>query len=200
MNIGRDGYILETSESQDELYGNLYIGKTFEVKSLEDAVKINIAMKATSINWKEFAGRKIETYTSLFSVIKKDSFVILFYTGFIASLVVLYISPSILNGILAAIYTVLLIYRLFFKKKNFGTVLNSLDKPVPFSMISLYGEQEPDRRISFAVSDVVGRYFLLAKNGNYLMGVKGQELNGNKFSKMFRVTVEGGILTQDVIV
>ena len=110
----------------------------------------------------------------------------------------LYFFPSMINASIAAVYGTIALYRIFFKTKSFGTVVNKFDKPVPFSMVSLYSLEDPSRRVAFTASDVLGRYYLLVKDGYYNMKVQGQELNGKSFVRTLRVSAKRGIIKEDV--
>lgn len=199
LQVAKNKYELYAKDEVDELYGDLYTGKPFTIKEGE-MVKMNIAMETTSIDWKEFVQRKLAAYTSLWSVIKKDFFVILFYTGFIASAAILYFSPTILNLAIILIYLAMMIYNFFFKAKSFGMITNQEKKPVPFAVISFYQEDQPDQRIAFAVSDVFGRYYQLIQNGTYLMKVQGQSISGQPFVKTLGIEVREGVAREDVVV
>src|SRR5665647_202992 len=163
LQISKKGYALKQDNRQDEFYGSLYTGGLVEIRQNE-MLKTSLAMQALNINWQDFAERKIAAYTSLFSVIKKDFFIIIFYVGFLAAIATTYFSPTLSNGIFLAAYVILASFYLLFKTKSFGIISNKLNKPVPFSMISLYAENDPSRRIAFTVSDVLGRYYLLVED------------------------------------
>ncbi len=192
------GYKLNTSSNEDMLYGTTYTGGNINIKEGQ-IEKINISLTATSINWQNFAKRKIAAYTSTFAIIKRDFFIVLFYTGFVIGLGIALMFPSPLNVVLLAIYLVLLGYQLFFKKNHYGLVKNSqTGKPVPFAMVALYREDDPHRRIAFAVSDVLGRYYLLAENGSYLAKFSGNTLGGQSFEKTIRVKVNDGMVREEI--
>jgi hypothetical protein len=199
LKVSRNNYEIEKGQTQDEFYGDIYDGESFAIIQNEMAKK-NIAMKIKDVNWKNFAQRKVAAYTSIFSIFKKNFFIILFYVGFIVTGGAVYISPTVINIVLFVVYGGIVVHHIFFKDKSFGNITDEMNKPIPFAIVSLYDEQEPARRISFAVSDVVGRYYLLAKNGFYLMKVQGQEFGGHSFVKTFKVNVKDGVVKNDITV
>ncbi|MFA7209708.1 MAG: fibronectin type III domain-containing protein [Parcubacteria group bacterium] len=198
--IAKDNYELVDTSKFDEFYGELYDGHPINVLP-GGMVTQNIALRATGIDWMEEARRKIEAQNSIWTLVKKDSLVVLFYVGLIATVSNFYFNPpAISNSVLLFIYGGLFIARIFFTPKSFGTVNNGLKKPVPFTMISFYDPQNPVRRLAFTISDILGRYYLLIKNGSYLMKVQGQELGGRTFNKMFKVDVKDGVAKEDIVV
>ncbi|MDP1884028.1 MAG: carboxypeptidase regulatory-like domain-containing protein, partial [Candidatus Moranbacteria bacterium] len=198
--IAKDSYELVNTDKSDEFYGELYDGNPINVLS-GGMVTRNIALRATSIDWMEEARKKIEDQNSVWTLVKKDSLAILFYVGFIATAANFYFNPpSISNSVLLFIYVSLLATRIFFIPKSFGTIQNGSKNPVPFAMVSFYDPQESVRRLAFTVSDILGRYYLLIKNGSYLMKVQGQELDGRPFNKLFKVEVRDGVAKEDVVV
>lgn len=198
MRISRQNYTFDRSEKESSLYGDLYAGEEINV-SENQIEKMSIAMCSTTVDWKDFARRKIAAYMSVFSVIKRDFSIILFYAGFIISGGIVFMFRTPLNIVIFGVYVCLLAYQLFFKKKAYGIITHAqTGKPVPFAMVAIYDENEPQRRVAFAVSDVLGRYYLLAKNGNYLAKISGNLLGGERFEKTIRANVTDGIVRVDV--
>lgn len=198
VSVFKNNYKLETRESMDSLYGNVYTGNVLYIG--EGRVeKINIALGNTKIDWHDFAKRKIASLNSAFSIFKRDFFISLFYSGAIISAGIALMFPSVINFIIVAIYVLLIVYQIFFKKKSFGTVTQlQSGKPIPFAVISLYNENDLEKRVKFAVSDVLGRYYLLIENGDYVIKVSGTSLDGNKVEKAFSAKIKEGIIKSDL--
>jgi hypothetical protein len=199
LQVSKKGYTLKQDNPNDEFYGTLYTGQTINV-SQNQPVITSIAMQNNDINWQDFAQRKIDAYTSIFGIFKKYSFLILFYLGFAASLASTYHNPTKLSFAITIAYILIAIWKIFFKTTNYGVITNKENKPVPFSMISLYGKDNPNQRIAFTVSDVLGRYTMLVKDGFYTLKIKGSQLGGNPFSKEVQVYAEKGIVRENVMV
>ncbi|HCU71088.1 MAG TPA: hypothetical protein DIC35_05065 [Candidatus Moranbacteria bacterium] len=197
--VFKKDYELFKDDKTDEFYGDLYDGNTFIIEDGEVA-KMSIALKANNIDWQNFSKRKIAAYNSTLSIIKKNIFAIMFYVGFIVSVGLSYISFSFFNGIMVVLYLAMIAYNFFFKTRNYGLITTKTKESIPFAVISLYGENAPQKRLTFSVSDVIGRYFVLVENGNYLMKVQGRELGGNPFSKLFPISVEKGVFKDDIII
>ena len=196
--IVKKTYELETTKMEDILYGQLYTGQAIKIEG-SDMKKINIELKTKAINWQDFAQRKIAAYTSVFSIVKRDFFLILFYAGFAVNLGIAFLYPTTLNIVFFVAYLAMLTYYSFFKKKSYGLVTNTqTSQPVPFAMLSIYDAKDAQRRVAFAVSDVLGRYFMFAKNGSYLLKASGNFLGGNHFEKMVPIEIKDGIVRSDV--
>ncbi|MEI8033754.1 MAG: SBBP repeat-containing protein [Chlorobiaceae bacterium] len=185
-------------QSEDILYGQLYDGQAIKIEGNE-MKQLNIALTTTAIDWQDFARRKITSYTSVFSVVKRDLFLILFYAGFVTNAGIVYLFPTTLNIIFLIAYLGMVVRYIFFKKKAYGLITNiQTRQPVPFAMLSIYDAMNPQRRVAFAVSDVLGRYFMFAKNGNYLLKTSGNFLGGAHFEKMVRIEIKDGVVRSDV--
>lgn len=198
LSIAKKAYDLETTERQDILYGELYVGQTIEIRE-HDAVRISIALKTSTVDWQDFARRKIDSYTSAFSVVKRDIFLILFYAGFAINAGIAYLFPTVLNLALFVLYLGMLVYSLFFRRRAYGMVTNAQTRqPVPFAMLSLYDISDSRERVSFSVSDVLGRYFMFVKNGEYHLQASGTFLGGARFEKTIRVRIKDGIVRSDI--
>jgi ELWxxDGT repeat protein len=198
INVSKDNYKLQTDQAEDSLYGEVYTGNAITIQQ-NQIENINISLRNTTIDWQDFAQRKISALTSVFSIIKRDFFLILFYAGALISTGIAIMFPSPLNITIFIIYLTLLAYQLFFKKKSYGTISHiQTGKPVPFAIVALYSEYEPQQRLKFAVSDALGRYYLLTENGSYLVKISGNLLGGQRFEKMLRTQVEDGMVRLDV--
>ncbi|MDX9913546.1 MAG: hypothetical protein RBS77_03125, partial [Candidatus Moranbacteria bacterium] len=53
------------------------------------------------------------------------------------------------------------------------------------------------QRLNFAVTDVLGRYYLLAKNGSYALKLKYIDMTGGSYEKEGVANVEKGIFKKD---
>jgi hypothetical protein len=165
----------------------------------DQVILINIAMKSMVINWEEYAKKKVRQYKSGFSSFKKYLFLALYVFGFGSTLIITYFYPSLFNFVVLGIYIILFIYQTFFKKKKHGSIETNAGNPVPFAVVSLHDEGTNEKK-RFAVTDAVGRYYLLADNGHYKMKAKGQPVSGNAFEKQGNVKVDDGIVRKDIIV
>lgn len=108
LKVSKKGYNLEKSNQQDILYDKLYVGQPIRIEK-NDAVKISIALKTTVIDWQDFARRKIASYTSVFSIVKRDVSLVLFYAGFVINAGIAYLFPTTFNIAFFAAYLVMAI-------------------------------------------------------------------------------------------
>ena len=193
----RQDYALDTSGSENIVYGNVYAGGPVTV--IENQIeKVNIALASTKINWQEFAKRTIDSYGSAFSVFKRDLLLVLYYSGFLISAGFAYLFPSPLNVFIFCVYICIFVGKLFFNQRSYGMITQAqTGKPVPFALVGVYDSEDPSRRLAFAVSDVLGRYYLLVENGAYLVKIAGNFLGGQRFEKMVTANVTDGIMKID---
>lgn len=112
-----------------------------------------------------------------------------------------YLFPTTLNISSFTAYLVLAVYYIFFKKRAYGLVTHSqTGQQVPFAMLSVYDATDSQKRVTFSVSDVLGRYFILVENGEYLLKASGNFLGGSRFEKTERIRITDGIVRSDVAV
>lgn len=161
---------------------------------------MSIALKSTRVNWREMASRRIAAARAAFFILGKTVFRVAFYVCFVISIFALYFYPSFVNAMIVGLYAVMAVYNWFMETKKYGLITNRFGKPLPFTMVGIYSPDQPDRRLAYAVSDVLGRYFVLAKRGKYLVKMQGKELEGRTFRKSFYAQSVSGALHPDVYV
>ncbi|PID51983.1 MAG: hypothetical protein CR972_04265 [Candidatus Moraniibacteriota bacterium] len=198
LSIFKKDYEMVTDIDADDLYGNVYNGGVVEM-SEEHIILVNIAMKSLAINWEEYAQKKVKQYRSSFSMFKKYFFLTLYILGFVSTCIITWFYPNTFNFVVLGIYIILFIYQVFFKKKKYGSIETDEGKPIPFAVVSLHDENSNEKK-RFAVTDAIGRYYLLADNGKYKMKAKGQPVSGEAFEKQGDVKVHDGIVRKDIIV
>jgi len=198
INIFKKNYTLDTDDIKDELYGNLYDGKEMSVDK-KHVMLSNIAMKAKDMDWQGYANRKSTQYNSKKAMFVKYSLTVIYFVGFALTGVITFFYPSIINFILLGLYIIIFAYDKFFKRRKYGIVKTREGKPIPFAVVSLY-DKTTGRKKNFAVTDSIGRYYLLVDNGLYDMKIKGQPTSGIQFEKDDSVRVTDGIVRQEIIV
>ena len=132
------------------------------------------------------------------SIIGNNILNIIFYVCFIASIGVLYLSPSLFNAAVVALYIVMLAYNLFFKVKKYGLITTRHGEPLPFTMVGVYPQSDQEKRAAFAISDILGRYFVLAKDDRYTVKIQGKKLEGQPFKKILGLNIRDGVLRRDI--
>jgi len=199
MKVTKGKYTIQKKYSVDSLYGSLYTGDTITVT--DETVALNIALDPGSFNWSVFAERLLKRYVSIFSIVKRDFFFIVYVVGFVFTSGVAIIFPSILNSIILVLYIGIFIYSVFWKKKSYGVLHNEKSKtPIPFVTLSLFREKDPEKRVAFSVTDTLGRYFILGENGRYILKIQGRTLEGNVISKSMKVVLKKGVLKEKISV
>lgn len=184
-------YSLDTSHPEDPLYGKLYTHpQEIDPASVEE---LNLALKQEKINWHEYL-RSFDQRRLLHKVLN-FIFYGIFILGAIYSLQVTIKYPHWFNYLVLAVYGFTIIYLLArgFRKK-FGTLRNQAGKPIPLAVVELY---QDNQRKYFTVTDLEGRYYLLAKNGHYTLKIKGQPISGHTFSFEKEIDIKDGILKRD---
>lgn len=152
----------------DEMYRDLYFGDYFEVLHEGDVIVKNIPLDPQGFDWNEYVKherglvKQRATRSRIFSALAN----VLFYGGFLASIVVLYLEQSALNIALVAIYVFLFILRQFvIKRPSYGRVSNH-HEPLPFGVVKVYSAKL-GTLMTTKVLDKYGRYYMLAPKGSY---------------------------------
>jgi len=196
IDVYKKDYKAVTDDSADSVYGNLYTGGEVDISG-EGVLRENIALRSLAVDWKEYADKKIAAYTSTWALVKKYLFTTFYFVGLIATIVITIFYPSVFNIVLVIINTLFFISIYFYKKKDHGTVMTNNKKPVPFAVVNLY--DKGGKKDAFAVTDVIGRYYMLADNGNYTMKTTGQSVGGKKREKSNDVHVRNQIVNEDIV-
>lgn len=196
IDMYKKDYELYAQEGHDVVYGDTYNGGKLNILG-DEVLSINIAMKSQTIDWKAYANKKVTEYTSTWSLVKKYLFTTAYFIGLLATIIITIFYPSIFNVILVIINTIFFIIIYFFKKKDHGTVETSDKKPVPFAVVNLYDKE--GKKDAFAVTDVIGRYYMLADNGKYIVKASGQSIGGQKQDVQNNVHVRDGLVDKDIV-
>lgn len=202
LSVNKGSYKLLTRHEKDVLYGALYQGGVVTLKTIHDIIEYNLALDPGNFNWSEFAQRFAKSSIPLAHVITRDLFYIVYAVGFIYTLAVAYFFPDGLNMMLAILYVILFVWFIiqhFIVGKSYGTLKDKNSRmPIAFAQIALYS-LEDNRRIAFAVTDPLGRYYLLAEDGKYIVKVGGQFEN-RLFSKENTIQIRNGSLRENFVV
>ncbi len=192
----KNNYESVMQKYEDEVYGTLYAGDEISVLDNE-VLRVNIALRSTTINWKQYANKKVIAYTSTWSLVKKYLFTTLYCIGFIATIIITFFYPSIFNIILIIINVVFFVVVYFIKKKDHGNVMLDNKKPVPFAVVNLYNKE--GKKEAFAVTDVIGRYYMLVNNGQYMLKASGQSMGEMTRQRQYEVNINDGFMNKDII-
>jgi hypothetical protein len=197
IDVYKKNYELFTDKSHDDIYGNIYNNGVITVTD-DQVLRVNIALHAPNMNWAEYADKKVKAYTGTWSLVKKYLFMSLYIIGFIATIVITIFYPSVINIILVIINTVFFMFIFLFKRKDHGQVVTADKTPIPFAVVSLY-DQETGKKDRFAVTDVIGRYYMLADNGKYTVKATGQIPGEQTQVVQDDVHVRDGLVDKDIV-
>ncbi|PIP26193.1 MAG: hypothetical protein COX31_03610 [Candidatus Moranbacteria bacterium CG23_combo_of_CG06-09_8_20_14_all_40_16] len=194
LKVSRGNYQLDITREFDSLYGQLYVNQPFAI-SRGQLININVALNLEGFNWREYTQRMIQKYTSKFALLKKYLFNVIYIAGFIYSAVIIYFFPTFLNIAFFILYVALLAYTILNNYQKYGVVVDAdTGQPVPFALVSVHNQA--GERMAFAVTDVLSRYFLLLENGDYIVKVRGQKLEGGSFNVSTPANVRRGIFKE----
>ncbi|MGW8185212.1 MAG: Ig-like domain-containing protein [Candidatus Moraniibacteriota bacterium] len=196
LEVKKGIYQIATTTKEDSLYGNIYT-QPIDFNS-GDLFHLNVALVAPNFNWHKFSQDVIRRYNSFFFKFLSYLLDAIYVAGMILSVYNVIYYPSFFNYLALAFYIGLLIFRLVFKdKKKFGIVSKKETKsPLPFTVVALH-DIVNKQRLNFAVTDVLGRYYLLAKNGSYALKLKYIDMTGGSYEKEGVANVEKGIFKKD---
>jgi len=194
-------YSMNFSESSDTLYGDLYQGNVISVHDVSQIIAENVALDPNGFDWKDFTRRVTGMYRSAIIVWLNRFLHVLFWGSFAYSAYIAYFSSNIVDLLIFLIHVLIALF-LMFSQKAFGIVSDKLNSnPVPFAQIELFlKDKGMEQRMRFAISDTMGRYYLLAPTGKYTLKVRGETLDSRIFHKEKDVFLRDGILTQNIFV
>ena len=154
---------------EDELYNNLYFGEQFILDPLNPVITKNIPMDPTGFDWNQFIKLKRKDMGfSLADPIMARVANALFILGFISSISIILIVPTILNGLVVSLYIVLGLIQTFgITPKTFGRLIDGqTGEPLAFAIVRvLYSKI--NQEIGHVVADKFGRYYSLVPKGEY---------------------------------
>jgi hypothetical protein len=162
-----------TGKNTDELYADLYFGEEIYINGEEDLVIKNIPMDAVKFNWNEFEKKNkgLLRFYSKFDLFLAKLSSILFFAGFVMSLVMIFFSSLLINYILAGFYVFVLILRfLGVRVKSPGYVFDKVGNPLSFGLVKVFSSSL-NHEIAHGVIGKTGKYYILTPNGNYYIKV-----------------------------
>ena len=190
-------------KTSDVLYDNLYFGEDLNVEEDDQVLFKNIPMDAVNFNWNEFEKAKNKKLMRFYS--KRDLLLakitnILFVLGFGSSVVLFFLSSSMLNTIVLSIYVLVLILRFFgIKPKQAGYVFDKEGNPLSFGIIRLYSNLL-NREVGHTVLGKTGKYYLLTPNGEYFIKVQ-KKIGEDKYEDIYTseaFKVKGGYVSKKI--
>ena len=131
-------------------------------------------MDPLKFDWNEFA-KKDQKLMKFYS--RRDVFIaklsnVLFYLGFLITIIAVIAQPKTYNLIILGIYILLFILRnTILRKKPFGTIVEAFNgNPLSFAVVRVFSS-ETNHEIIHKVADKTGKYYCLVPNGNYYVRI-----------------------------
>ncbi len=202
LSAGKGNYIFPSSimgdQTYDPMYDNLYYGETLEL-SRDSVITKNIPMDPVGTDWNQ--AEKVRTkrgYTTQFIQFIARATNILFFLGFVTSMISLALHQTVINIVLLSVYVLLgIIRRAGFAPRIYG-IIKIEDKPLGSAILRFWNES--GIQISKAVTDNEGRYYALVPTGKYRMSVEiPDEIGGVKpYVSGIEIEAKAGVINQEI--
>jgi hypothetical protein len=188
--------------TRDELYDNLYFGKSFEL-SENQILRYNVPLDPLEFDWNEFAKNKDKIF-SLYSRKEKLRVMVfgaLFYAGLAFAAYGTLLRPTKFNAAILAVYGAIIVFQALWKYTHKVTRLmdKATGQPIPFAIISARFAGMPTiaRKV---VSDRLGRFYLLVAPGTYDITVEEKQPDGTYalLHTMKNTRLAKGVMTEDI--
>jgi hypothetical protein len=154
----KPGYQVIFPPQTDQYYPNTYQGETLSYPK-PDKIDKNLSLQRT---------QRPPSFLSKLLISQLFSF--LFYLGFLANLLIFAFYPSYLNFFILLVYLYLaLAKKITLGRVKWGTIQNKQGKPVAFATVKL--TDQAGQLIGRAITDLQGRYLIIANAGQYLLTV-----------------------------
>lgn len=190
---------------KDDFYENLYFGETIEIKEEDSLVVRNIPMDSVGFNWNEFnksQNRELMKFYSSFEIFLSKFAKVLFYIGFIVSVIVLILNPVKISLIILLIYLLILGFKILgVRVKKPGYVLDKNGYPISFGIIKLFSKNL-NREISSSVIGKTGKYYILTPSGEFYIKVY-TKLGENEYAESYvsdSINIKKGYLDKKILI
>jgi hypothetical protein len=157
----------EPTTNEKTIYPNIYRGGLIGVAG--DTVNFDLPMDAAHPEVRTGLGKHFKITSAKMNTALVILVNTMFVTGVIFGVMSYVFEQSLLNTMLIGLILMNLVLRISgFKMKSFGTTkIRGTNKAMAFSFIAIHDMD--GQRVSFTVSDELGRYFLLAPKGDYVL-------------------------------
>ena len=190
--------------SRDEFYENLYFGDPFLVRE-GGVVHYNIPLDPLEFDWNEFAKKQDQVFQiySRSQNIRLWIFNIVFYVGLIFSLFSFVMSPVLVNGLVVAVYAVIIGFQIFWKATHKVTriISKTTGKPIPFALVRVWFSGL-NTIVKKTVADEFGRFYFLVSPGTYYITIDQKQPDGS-YVEVFRtgdLNLKRGVVKEDFLV
>lgn len=167
MNVRKSNYLFPSvklqSAARDIIYTNLYHGGSV---SVSETVAYDIPMDAKVFDWNQY--EKLRTKQTIFfsrlDVVVVQVFDILFFVGAIAMVLQFINAINLYTGLLALMYLILFVMRIYSGKPALYGVITQGGRPLPYAIVKVF---QQGREVTSRVTDDKGRYIALLHPGIY---------------------------------
>lgn len=185
-------------QTYDPMYDNLYYGENLEL-SKDSVITKNIPMDPTNTDWnQQEKSRTKRGYTTDTVQFIARATNVLFFIGFVTSMISLAINQSLINIVLLAFYILLgLIRRAGFAPRIYGTITIG-DMPIANGVLRFWNESGV--QISKSITDAKGRYYALVPTGTYRMSVEISDTIGGlkPYVSGIEIKAKAGVINQTI--
>lgn len=172
-------------KTTDGVYDNLYFGEVFHVEDPEQVITMNIPMEAVGTDWNQEEKRRmnIMKYFLKNQKVLAIIFNVLFWIGFVLSLLAVYYYPQWWNIAMVSFYGVIAIIRII----GFGPIkpgtLTYQGSPLGYAIVRVYNANL-NREVSHKVTTDLGGYYILVPKADYYITIE-QKNPDNTYTKLF---------------
>ena len=196
LEVEKEHYLLNRQIPQDRLYGKVYQGQVFENPN-EKVIDYNIALVHTHQNKEQQIQQALKQQYSYWNFAQTFFLRATFVAGGVFALFLFLTHLTWINAGFVVLY-LLFLFQKVHKHTSHGMIKDKEEKGVivPFAVVELY--DQTGVRKTFAVSDTLGRFYLLVENGIYRVRIKGKTMQGRMFEVTKEVTIKRGVLRGDI--
>lgn len=170
---------LLAGQMRDSIYENLYFGETFSVTGEEKVITLNVPMDRLATDWNQDEKRRknLLHYFTRNHALWDALFNLLFIAGFIASIIITFISPVWWNILMVALYVIIVILQSFgFGPIKTGKVTMS-GAPLQYAIVRVFSAAA-NHEIAHRVTDEEGRYYVLVPRSDVYVTIETKNPDG----------------------
>ncbi|HKZ34998.1 MAG TPA: carboxypeptidase-like regulatory domain-containing protein, partial [Patescibacteria group bacterium] len=186
----------------DEVYDKIYHGESVPIAKSGQVITVNIPIDPIGFDWNQ--AKKFSFYAAIWQRVMFRVSSVLFYIGFLLSIIWVTARTSGLNIAIFGLYLLFFGLRLFvLKPKTYGVVFDHERNPIPYALVKVFSTEQKVM-VAASATDEKGRYYLLFPYPGsffYTVSVKNQD---GSYTEVFHSDVAGisakdkAILNKDV--
>lgn len=162
--------------STDGIFDNLYHGESVTIQHESDVVSPNIPMDPLAFDWNQQDKQRLIKLHPKFDYAMYLLSGLVFWTGFVWTIIVTFSNPSLINVILLALYGVAVVFQLLpVSLRLWGRLYNqNTFEVMPQMSLKLVHEQLQGVVVAHRNSGPDGKFFIKVPQGTYIMKVLDQ--------------------------